>query len=230
VRASFSLLSEIPVSKFAFKLNLCRYNVAQALNFQSVPEDFKYDYAAHAASVAREQKAAATAATAVAAAALVAYVAPRHHRRTDSGESSASVIGGVTGATPRLASPEYEGQAAQQTTAAANGRSSGGLFGERGGGLLGGGGGGGGGGRGGVDSVYGQTVRRGSDGYQSGDGHYPTFGAGALHQSTTSTVSSVATPPFPGQGQGLKAVRTSNVSVLSTTSTVGLCRLNQVDP
>ena len=37
-----------------------------------------------------------------------------------------------------------------------------------------------------------------------------------MHQSTTSTVSSVATPPFPGQSAGLKTLRTS---VISTTST-----------
>lgn len=162
-----------------------RDTVAQALNFQSVPEDFKYDYAAHAAAVARQQEQAAAAAE---AAAEAARVPPSGHHRTESCESDVSVgaggVGGITGATPCLASPEYEAAAAVQQAAAA----------------------------------YGQTVSAGGDGggrggLLGGGGGHPHFGS--VHHSTTSTVSSVATPPFPGQSAGLKTVRTS---VVSTTS------------
>ena len=149
-------------------------NVAQALNFQSVPEDFKYDYAAHAAAVVREQERAAE--LAAAAAARVHHAGGPGHRRTDSGESAASAVShglggghhGVTGATPCLASPAYD-----------------------------------------HEPVVATMKPRLAGGAGAGAG-------GFLHHSTTSTVSSVATPPFPGRTAGMKSVRTSAVSTTST--------------
>jgi hypothetical protein len=126
----------------------------RALNFTSVPEDFKYDFAAE-----RAKRLAALKATQEAAA--EAQLAA--HRRTDSGGSAKS---------EQTASPSPAAQP-----------------------------------KGGIsfDRLRGGLDKRG--GYVPGQPHTMP---GRVHASTSSTVSSLATPPFPGASKA--GVRSSTVS------------------
>ena len=137
----------------------------RALNFTSVPEDFKYDFAAERA----KRLAAAKAQQEAAARAQLAA-----HRRTDSGGSAAS-----------------EQAAEPRETASPAAQPKGGIS---------------------FDRLRGGLEKKG--GYVPGQ----TQPIGRLNTSTASTVSSLATPPFPGRhaAGGMSASSDTSMAVNAT--------------
>ena len=137
----------------------------RALNFTSVPEDFKYDFAAERA----KRLAAAKAQQEAAARAQLAA-----HRRTDSGGSAAS-----------------EQAAEPRETASPAAQPKGGIS---------------------FDRLRGGLEKKG--GYVPGQ----TQPTGRVNTSTASTVSSLATPPFPGRhaAGGMSASSDTSMAVNAT--------------